>query len=96
MYPRLKPLGNEFFATTEMNHLHAVSPTNQYVAITLFERRTTEYRPLICIEPLADLDQPRAYDPSTDLIPLCPNCHRAIHRQTPTLSPDELRELLNP
>ena len=23
------------------------------------------------------------YDPATDLIPLCPNCHRAVHTRRP-------------
>ncbi len=46
------------------------------------------------VEPLSDIEQPRAYDPSTDLVPLCPNCHRAIHKRKPALTPDELREIM--
>ncbi|MGF7234005.1 MAG: HNH endonuclease [Frankia sp.] len=30
-----------------------------------------------------------------DLALICANCHRMIHRGTPWLSPDELRETLN-
>ncbi|PWW00352.1 5-methylcytosine-specific restriction protein A [Hoeflea marina] len=44
------------------------------------------------IQPLSSLGEPRAYDPSKDLIPLCPNCHRAAHTRRPLpWSPDELR-----
>lgn len=46
------------------------------------------------IEPLAKITNPKAYDPATDLIPLCPNCHRAIHRRNPAYTPNELKELL--
>ena len=35
------------------------------------------------LEPLALLAEPRAYNPETDLVPLCPNCHRAVHTQRP-------------
>jgi 5-methylcytosine-specific restriction enzyme A len=31
-------------------------------------------------------------DPMTDLVCLCANCHRAAHRTTPPLDPNELRE----
>jgi 5-methylcytosine-specific restriction protein A len=48
------------------------------------------------VEPLSLLGAPRAYDPATDLLPLCPNCHRAVHTRRPVpLAPDELRTLLN-
>jgi|TARA_Y100001001_G_scaffold49336_1_gene45440 5-methylcytosine-specific restriction protein A len=47
------------------------------------------------IEPLSDIEQPRAYDPRTDLVPLCPNCHSAIHKRKPALTPDELREIMS-
>ena len=47
------------------------------------------------IEQLAELDHPKIYDPAKDLIPLCPNCHRAIHKKRPPYLPDELRDLLN-
>lgn len=47
------------------------------------------------IEQLSELDNPKIYDPMIDLIPLCPNCHRAIHKKRPPYMPDELGELLN-
>jgi len=46
------------------------------------------------IEPLNELDEPRPYDPKTDLIPICPNCHRTIHKRRPAYLPDELKELI--
>lgn len=47
------------------------------------------------IQPVSSLLAPKFYDPRTDLIPLCPNCHRAIHtsQQVP-LSTAELRRLM--
>lgn len=47
------------------------------------------------IEPLSEASSPRKYDPTVDLIPLCPNCHRAIHRQVPALLPEELKAQMN-
>lgn len=48
------------------------------------------------IQPLSGADGPRPYDPETDLIPLCPTCHRAAHTRRPTpWSPDELRQKLS-
>ena len=47
------------------------------------------------IEQLSELRRPKKYDPAKDLIPLCPNCHRAIHKRRPPYTPDELRGFLN-
>lgn len=35
------------------------------------------------LEPVSMLGHPRPYDPETDLVPLCPNCHRAVHTRCP-------------
>ncbi|WP_084187150.1 HNH endonuclease [Cupriavidus sp. SK-4] len=35
------------------------------------------------LEPLAHLAAPKPYDPRTDLVPLCPSCHRAVHTRRP-------------
>jgi len=44
------------------------------------------------LEPLSLINAPKPYDPGTDLIPLCPSCHRAVHTRRPVpLSPEELR-----
>ena len=47
------------------------------------------------LEALSLLEVPRPYDPATDLAPLCPNCHRAVHTRRPIpLGLDELRTLM--
>lgn len=47
------------------------------------------------LEALSLLAQPRPYDPATDLVPLCPNCHRAVHTRRPAPIPiGELRAML--
>lgn len=39
--------------------------------------------------------EPRPYDPATDLVPLCPNCHRAVHTRRPVPMPvEELKAIL--
>ena len=46
------------------------------------------------LEPIALLVEPRPYDPCTDLVPLCPNCHRALHTRRPIpLGIEELKTL---
>ena len=48
------------------------------------------------LEALSLLAAPRPYDPSTDLVPLCPNCHRAAHTKRPLpWSLAELRSLMS-
>lgn len=48
------------------------------------------------LEALSLLASPRAYDPATDLVPLCPNCHRAAHTKRPVpWSLAELRSLMS-
>lgn len=34
-------------------------------------------------------------DPIKDLIPVCPNCHAMLHKNTPAYSIEELKEILN-
>jgi 5-methylcytosine-specific restriction protein A len=47
------------------------------------------------LQPLSSLTEPRAYNPTTDLIPLCPNCHRAVHTRRPIpLDLNEIRILM--
>lgn len=47
------------------------------------------------LEPLANLKCPKPYDPVTDLIPLCPNCHRVAHtRKTNPLTIKEIKSIL--
>lgn len=47
------------------------------------------------LQPLSLAGEPRPYDPLSDLVPLCPNCHRAAHTRRPVpWTPDELRKKL--
>ena len=47
------------------------------------------------LQPLAASGKPRAYNPETDLVPLCPSCHRAVHTRRPSpWSPQELKAIL--
>lgn len=47
------------------------------------------------LEPLALLSSPRPYEPASDLVPLCPCCHRAVHTKRPVPhTPDELAALM--
>jgi len=47
------------------------------------------------LQPLSMTDQPRAYDPQTDLIPLCPSCHRVVHTRKPVpWTPDDIKARL--
>jgi 5-methylcytosine-specific restriction enzyme A len=48
------------------------------------------------VEPLSMAGEARLYNPSTDLIPICPNCHSAIHKKVPPYTPAELRSMLVP
>lgn len=47
------------------------------------------------IEPLGEVGGEKNIDPIKDLIPLCANCHAVIHRQTPALSPDEVKRFIS-
>ncbi len=46
------------------------------------------------LRPLSDIGEAYALDPVADLRPVCPNCHAMIHRHTPALSIDFLRQAL--
>lgn len=48
------------------------------------------------LNPLSTLDEPVIVNPETDLIPVCSNCHRMIHRRAEeVLSPEQLRQLID-
>ena len=44
---------------------------------------------------LATIGEEYSVDPTTDLIPVCPNCHAMLHRQRPAYAINELRKILN-
>ncbi len=44
------------------------------------------------VVPLADIRRQYVVNPTTDLIPICANCHAMIHSTRPALTVDELRK----
>ena len=45
-------------------------------------------------QPLSTIGHSHSIDPIKDLVPLCPNCHAAVHMKNPPISPEELREIV--
>ncbi|MBL9114999.1 MAG: HNH endonuclease [Verrucomicrobiaceae bacterium] len=45
------------------------------------------------VTPISELGQDYAIDPVKDLVPVCPNCHAMLHRKSPPMSVEELREI---
>lgn len=46
------------------------------------------------VKPLAEIGERYKVDPIRDLRPVCPNCHAMLHRQSPAISIEELKGLL--
>jgi len=47
------------------------------------------------LKPLGESEEETEVNPETDLIPLCANCHRMIHRgESGAIAPDKLKEML--
>lgn len=46
------------------------------------------------LTPVSKLGENYRINPATDLVPLCPNCHRVAHRRDPPFTIDELRAML--
>jgi 5-methylcytosine-specific restriction enzyme A len=46
------------------------------------------------ITPLSAMGGSYVLDPTTDLIPVCPNCHAMLHKTSPPLLVEELKEIL--
>lgn len=46
------------------------------------------------IFPVASMPEGYRPDPRTEMVPLCANCHRMVHKSFPPLDPDELRRRL--
>lgn len=46
------------------------------------------------LRPLSEISENYEVNPIRDLIPVCPTCHAILHRKTPPLTPDEVRQLL--
>lgn len=43
------------------------------------------------LQPVSRMTSPRAVNPLTELIPVCPNCHYMMHQTDPPVTPAELR-----
>lgn len=46
------------------------------------------------IKPLVDLNEKYEVDPVNDLVPVCPNCHAMLHRNTPPCNVEELHGMM--
>lgn len=46
------------------------------------------------IVPISIIGKEYVLDTVKDLIPVCPNCHYMLHRSTPPMQPQELKELM--
>lgn len=46
------------------------------------------------LHPISGIGEAYKVDPINDLRPVCPNCHAMLHRRSPPLSIDELKQLL--
>ena len=46
------------------------------------------------IVPVSEMKTEYLINPVKDLIPVCPNCHAMLHRVSPPLTPDELRNMI--
>lgn len=47
------------------------------------------------IQPVSTYGGAKKINPRTDLIPVCANCHAMLHRKSPPVSPQDLRDVLN-
>lgn len=45
--------------------------------------------------PVSQLGSSTTVDPVEDLVPLCPNCHAAVHLSNPPLMPEELKAMMD-
>lgn len=46
------------------------------------------------LTPVSKLGPDYSINPATDLVPLCPNCHRVAHRRDPPFSIEELKAMI--
>lgn len=46
------------------------------------------------LQPISDIAEEYEVDPIQDLRPVCPNCHAMLHRHSPPLSIEKMREIL--
>ncbi|PME31440.1 hypothetical protein BCV39_22370 [Vibrio sp. 10N.286.55.E10] len=46
------------------------------------------------IKPISEIGVDYQIDPIADLVPLCPNCHRVVHKRNPPYTVEEVRSAL--
>lgn len=69
----------------------------QICGMEFSERYGPEFIGLIHIHHIVEISsvgKEYRVNPKRDLIPVCPNCHAAIHSRTPPYAPEELRETM--
>ncbi|MDQ0254134.1 putative HNH restriction endonuclease [Evansella vedderi] len=47
------------------------------------------------IVPVSELGTNYKINPTTDLVPICPNCHSMIHKKNPPYTVDELKSIIS-
>lgn len=61
----------------------------------VYGERGTDFIEIHHVKPLSSLEEAVEINPETDLVPLCANCHRMVHRRKDNvLSIEELKELI--
>jgi 5-methylcytosine-specific restriction protein A len=61
---------------------------------TMYGERGMGYIEVHHREPVSLMKEPRALSPKRDLIPVCSNCHRMLHRTWPPATPEQLKEVI--
>lgn len=46
------------------------------------------------LRPIATIGKQYKLDPHRDLLPVCPNCHAAVHQRNPPYTPQEMKKIL--
>lgn len=46
------------------------------------------------LTPLSELKIGKLVDPKQEMVPLCPNCHRVVHRRNPAYTLEEIQEFI--
>ena len=46
------------------------------------------------VNPVAQMGAPKRLDPRAELVPLCANCHYMVHKESPPIAPEVLRQRL--
>jgi putative restriction endonuclease len=61
---------------------------------TMYGPLGKDYTHVHHLKPLSEINEAYQVDPINDLRPVCPNCHAIIHRKNPSLTIEQVRDLL--